>query len=111
MVTATSGPIGVPEQVGHVHEGSGLLGDGLGHDRMGVPKRGHGQTGEEVEVALPVDVEQACALAPDEGDRGLCVVVHERAAVARRYGARRSGVARRVPHHGAHALVGEELEQ
>ena len=52
------GPDRVAEQVGHVAERAGLGGDGVGHHRVGVAERGHGQPGEEVEVGTVLGVER-----------------------------------------------------
>ena len=51
MAIAVSVATGVGEQVGDVEQRAGLLGEGLGHGRVGVAERGHRQAAEEVEVA------------------------------------------------------------
>ena len=91
------------EEVRHVQQGGGLLGDGLGDGRMAVTEARDGEPGEEVEVLLAVAVPHPGARAPDELDRRRRVGRHQRA------GRRRS---RRGPRdHRADAGVAEQLEQ
>ena len=118
----------VGEEVGHVQQRCGLVGDRLGDHRVGVTERHHGDPGEEVEVALAVRVPQLGAAprsnmiagAPNTGmnghaasGRGVEVVCHQ-AAPHRRH--RRPGPIGRcrvvgTADHRADAGVGEDLEQ
>ena len=62
-VAATSGADDVAEEVRDVEERARLLGQRLGHDRVGVPERGHRQAAEEVEVT-PALVSQSSDPSP-----------------------------------------------
>ena len=48
------GPDRGAEQVRHVQQRAGLGGEGVGHRRVGVAERGHGQARQQVEVAPAV---------------------------------------------------------
>ena len=102
----------VAEQVGNVEEGARLVGDGVGHRRMGVAERGHRQarTGSRG-TRLPSVSKSTLPSTPDEGHRRLGVGAHEGRAVD----ARSSGVGPEwssvQPDHRADPLVGEHLEQ
>ncbi len=73
----------VAVQIGDVGQCAGLLGYGIGHGRVGVPERHHGQSGDEVEIALTGGVVEHGALAAHEGGGGLGVGTHEGATVRR----------------------------
>ena len=99
-----------------------LLGDRLGHHRVGVTERHHRDAGEEIEVALAVHVPQLGALPSFEHDLGGAEHRHERAVVERleievvvhqRGGGpcACSGPVGRADDHRADTGVGEHLEQ
>jgi len=52
-----------------VEQAGGLVGDGLGHLRVGMTQAGHRQTGEEVEIPVALIVEEHGSMALDERDR------------------------------------------
>ena len=57
------------EQVRHVQQRARLLGERVGHRRVGVAEAGDGEARQEVEVALAVGVPELGALAAHERDR------------------------------------------
>jgi len=62
-------------------EGGRLPAHRFGDGRMGVPKRGHRQAADEVEVAAALGVEEDRSLAAHESHRRLGVRPHEEATV------------------------------
>ena len=75
------GPQRVAVEIRDMGQRPGLGRHGIGHGRMGMAERHHGQTGDEVQVALARGVEEPRALAPHEGDRRLGVRAHEGTAI------------------------------
>ena len=59
----------------------GLGRHSIGHGGVRMAERHHGQTRDEVEVALSCRVEEERPFAPHEGDRRLGVGAHEGAAI------------------------------
>ena len=76
----------VAVEVRDVRQRRRLPGDRLGHDRVRVAERGHGQAADEVQVAPAAVVEQERALAAHEGGGRLGIGAHQCAAVDGRHG-------------------------
>src|SRR5260221_8754815 len=71
------------EEVGDVHQLSGLLAHSLDHGRVAVADRADRDPGEEVEVFLPLGVPEQRAFAAHELDRRPPVSLHQEAPIER----------------------------
>ena len=71
----------VAEQVRHVQEGAGLLGQGVRHHGVGVAEGRHRQAREEVEIAPTLGVPQPRPGTSHEGDGRVGIGVHQGTAV------------------------------
>ena len=68
----------VDVEVRHMAECSELVRDGVDDRGMGMSERVHGDSAEEVEVAVTVGIPHVRTRATLEGERGGAVVVHQR---------------------------------
>src|SRR5699024_6118817 len=73
----------VDEKVTGVSECGRLVGHGLDQCRVAVAERGHGDSGDEVQILAAVGVVDLAAASEGQGGSGLSVVRHERSVEAR----------------------------